>query len=109
MATILKLEQTFRCSRSCLLYRLKEMGFITDIVYNVYLHDVIKSAAEYGYPVSLYKPTYTKELVGDYNVKARQLYDRGMISQAKYFSLLYDMGIDLEKEVSDGKGESNIG
>jgi hypothetical protein len=42
-------------------------------------------------------------------VKARQLYDRGMISQAKYFSLLYDMGIDLEKEVSDGKGESNIG
>lgn len=61
------------------------------------------------YPVSLYKPTYTKELVGDYNVKARQLYDRGMISQAKYFSLLYDMGIDLEKEVSDGKGESNIG
>lgn len=109
LATILKLEQTFRCSRSCLLYRLKEMGFITDIVYNVYLHDVIKSAAEYGYPVSLYKPTYTKELVGDYNVKARQLYDRGMISQAKYFSLLYDMGIDLEKEVSDGKGESNIG
>lgn len=97
LATILKLEQTFRCSRSCLLYRLKEMGFITDIVYNVYLHDVIKSAAEYGYPVSLYKPTYTKELVGDYNVKARQLYDRGMISQAKYFSLLYDMGIDLER------------
>lgn len=109
LATILKLEQTFRCSRSCLLYRLKEIGFITDIVYNVYLHDVTKSAAEYGYPVSLYKPTYTKELVGDYNVKARQLYDRGMISQAKYFSLLYDMGIDLEKEVSDGKGESNIG
>lgn len=61
------------------------------------------------YPVSLYKPTYTKELVGDYNVKARQLYDRGMISQAKYFSLLYDMGIDLEKEIFDGKGESNIG
>ena len=109
LATVLKLEQTFRCSRSCLLYRLKEMGFITDIVYNAYLHDVIKSAAEYGYPVSLYKPTYTKELVGDYNVKARQLYDRGMISQAKYFSLLYDMGMDLEKEVSGGKGESNIG
>lgn len=109
LATILKLEQNFRCSRSCLLYRLKEMDFISDIVYDTYLHDVIRGAAEYGYPISLYRPTYTKELVGDYNVKARQLYDRGIISQAKYFSLLYDMGIDLEKEVSDGKSESNIG
>lgn len=109
LATILKLEQNFRCSRSCLLYRLREMDFISDVVYNAHLHDVIKSAVEYGYPISLYRPTRTKELVGDYNVKARQLYDRGMISQAKYFSLLYDMGIDLEKEVSDGKGESHIG
>lgn len=109
LATVLRLEQNFRCSRSCLLYRLKEMNFISDTVYGTFLHDVIRSAVEYGYSTSLYRPTYGKELVGDYNVKARQLYDKGMISQAKYFSLLYDMGIDLEKEVVDGKGESNIG
>lgn len=109
LATILKLEQNFRCSRSCLLYRLKEMDFISDAIYSVYQHDVIRSAAEYGYSTSLYKPTYNKELVGDYNVKARQLYDRGMISQAKYFSLLYSMGIDLGKEVADGESESHIG
>lgn len=108
LATILKVEQNFRCSRSCLLYRLKEMDLISDAVYQVFLHDVIRGAAEYGYPTSLYRPTYSKELIGDYNVKARQLYDKGMISQAKYFSLLYDMGIDFGKEALDGKGESHI-
>ena len=98
LATILKIEQNFRCSRACLLYKLKEMDFISDAVYGALLHDVIRGAAEYGYPTSLYKPTYSKELLGDYNVKARQLYDLGKISQAKYFGLLYDMGIDLGKE-----------
>lgn len=98
LATILKIEQNFRCSRACLLYKLKEMDFISDAVYGTLQHDVIRGAAEYGYPTSLYKPTYSKELLGDYNVKARQLYDLGKISQAKYFGLLYDMGIDLGKE-----------
>lgn len=98
LATILKIEQNFRCSRACLLYKLKEMDFISDAVYGAVQHDVIRGAAEYGYPTSLYKPTYSKELLGDYNVKARQLYDLGKISQAKYFGLLYDMGIDLGKE-----------
>ena len=98
LATILKIEQNFRCSRACLLYMLTEMDFISDAVYGALQHDVIRGAAEYGYPTSLYKPTYSKELLGDYNVKARQLYDLGKISQAKYFGLLYDMGIDLGKE-----------
>ncbi|WP_048741743.1 hypothetical protein [Prevotella bivia] len=35
-----------------------------------------------------------KELVGDYNIKARELYDKGLISQAKYYQLLDDMGIN---------------
>lgn len=109
MATVLKIEQNFRCSRSCLLYRLKEMDLISETVYGLFQHDVIRSAAEYGYPTSLYMPTHSKELIGDYNVKARQLYDKGLISQAKYFGLLYDMGIDFGKEALDGKSEGHIG
>ncbi|WIL17337.1 hypothetical protein [Prevotella bivia] len=35
-----------------------------------------------------------KELVGDYNIKAHELYDKGLISQAKYYQLLDDMGIN---------------
>lgn len=109
LATILKIEQNFRCSRSCLLYRLKEMELISEAVYHVFQHNVIRSAAEYGYSTYLYRPTNSKELIGDYNVKARQLYDKGMISQAKYFSLLYDMGIDFGKEAMNGESESHIG
>ena len=85
------------------------MDLISDTVYQVFQHDVIRGAAEYGYPTSLYRPTYSKELIGDYNVKARQMYDKGLISQAKYFDLLYDMGIDLGKGESNGESESNIG
>lgn len=98
LATILKLEQNYRCSRHCLLLRLKEMGLISEAKIEQFNRNVIRGALEYGYSVTLYKPSNCKELVGDYNIKARQLYDRGSISQAKYFSLLYDMGIDLKKE-----------
>lgn len=55
---------------------------------------VIKSALEFGYSTELYLPTKKKELVGDYNIKARELYDKGLISQAKYYQLLDDMGIN---------------
>ena len=103
LATILKTEQNFRCSRSCLLYRLKEMELISETTLGAMQHDVIRNALEYGYPTSLYKPTFSKELIGDYNIKARQLFDKGLISQAKYFGLLYDMGIDLGKVISDGE------
>ena len=95
---IIKLEQNYRCSRHCLLLRLKEMGLISEAKIEQFNCNVIRGALEYGYSVTLYKPSNCKELIGDYNIKARQLYDRGSISQAKYFSLLYDMGIDLKKE-----------
>lgn len=65
--------------------------------------DVRKSAVEYGYSTRLYEPTYQTELVGDYNLKARALYDAGRISQAKYFSLLADMGLNFSQEFSDGE------
>lgn len=105
LATILKIEQNYRCSRSCLLLRLKEMGVISETVLESFSQNVVRGAAEYGYPTDLYFPTGSKELIGDYNVKARQLYDQGLISQAKYFSLLKDMGIELRKESCDGQSE----
>jgi len=95
LGTLLRVEQNFRCSRANLLRRLKEMKWITADTYDKYVVNVKRSAIEYGYGIDLYSPTNKTELVGDYNIKARQLYDRGLISQAKYFSLLQDMGIDL--------------
>lgn len=103
IGTLLKVEQNFKCSRKALLTRLKDLSWISSELFDVYSKSVKKSAIEYGYDTSLYNPTNKTELVGDYNLKARQLYDSGRISQAKYFSLLLDMGIDLESEVLDGE------
>ena len=103
LATLLKIEQNFGCSRRALLMRLKGLEWITNEVFVRYQKDVRKSAVEYGYSTRLYEPTYQTELVGDYNLKARALYDAGRISQAKYFSLLADMGLNFSQEFSDGE------
>jgi len=101
LATILKVEQNYRCSRITLLRRLKDLKWITAIVYDKYARNVKSSATEYGYSPDLYNPTNDTELVGDYNIKARELYDKGLISQAKYFSLLEDIGVKFSSFIDD--------
>ncbi len=103
IGTLLRVEQNFRCSRKALLVRLKELSWISQSKFELYSKGVKKSAIEYGYSTSLYSPTNKTELVGDYNLKARQLYDSGRISQAKYFSLLLDMGMDINSDILDGE------
>ena len=97
LGTILKLEQHFRCSRATLLYRLKELGWISEDIVQSYIENVKRSAAEYGYNTSLYEPTGVTEICGDYNIKARRLFDKGLISRSKYVSLIDDMGLNKEK------------
>ena len=97
LGTVLKLEQHFRCSRTTLLLRLKEIGWISEDYVCKYGENVKRSAAEYGYNTSLYEPTKNTEIYGDYNVKARSLFDKGLISRSKYVALIDDM--ELNKEV----------
>lgn len=96
LGTILKLEQHFRCSRATLLYRLKELGWISEDIVQSFIENVKRSAAEYGYNTSLYEPTGVTEICGDYNIKARRLFDKGLISRSKYVSLIDDMGLNQE-------------
>ena len=97
IAEVLALEHDFRSGHNITLGRLLDLGYI-----DTGAHDSLKAmnirekAAEYGYPKVLYVPTQKVELVSDYNVKARQLFDMGMISQAKYFSILGDMNIEMD-------------
>jgi Zn-dependent peptidase ImmA (M78 family) len=95
IATLLKLEHNFRCSRLSLLYRLRYLGIITEKFIDSHKNNIKADALEYGYDTSLYLPDNRSELVGDYNIKARELYDKGMISQAKYYSYLRDMNINI--------------
>lgn len=104
LATLLAIEQRFRCSRKTVLFRLKDLGWIDNEKFDEFSTSVIRNALMYGYPTELYKSTGTTSFWGDYNIKARQLYDRGSISLAKYSALLEEIGIDLTKEViEDGE------
>lgn len=101
LATLLKIEQTLRCSRMSLLYRLKDLGWINRELMDKYATNVRKSALSYGYSIELYQPTGKEEFVGDYNILARRLFDEGRISQAMLYSLLEDIGVDFSMEAED--------
>lgn len=98
LGTILKLEQHFRCSRTTLLLRLKEMGWISEDYASRFSENVKRSASEYGYNTSLYEPNKITEVCGDYNIKARSLFDKGLISRSKYVALIDDMGLKKKEK-----------
>jgi len=93
--TILKIENYFGCSRSALLYRLKEMSIITSNKYDEFNQSIRKTAKEYGYSTKLYEPGNEGLIIGNYGVLAKQLFDKEKISEGHYYSLLNDIGIDL--------------
>ena len=99
--TLLKIEHIFRCSRRTLLFRLKDMGLISSGYFDFHCTNVKYTSSRYGYPIDIYEASRKVEFIGDYNVKARELFDKGLISQAKYDSLLEDIGIDFSKQTED--------
>lgn len=111
--TVLKLEHYFSCSRSALLYRLKELGIINSAGYDRLNQDKMKSAVQNGYSVDLYRPGNHNLMLGDYGSLARLLYDREKLSETHYLNLLIDSGMqpeEIEKQLIIGEGaEDNIG
>lgn len=105
LSTIVYLEQFFSCSRRALLYRLKRMKLITDAIYDLYTPNVKRSALEYGYNTSLYEPGNDGVIIGDYGTSAKKLFDKDLISQSHYFSLLADLGINISAIENDPDGE----
>lgn len=101
LTTIIKLEQYFKVSRRALLVRLSKMKLINFIEYEHYLTNVIKSAKEHGYSDSLYKPSSHEKIIGNYGVKAKELFDNGKISESHYHSLMMDIGINLDAKIEE--------
>lgn len=95
LSTILKIEQYYSCSRNALLNRLVNMGLIDLSKYQEFNCDKIKNALLYGYNDDLYRPGNEGQVIGNYGDMAKELYDRNMVSESAYFSLLEDIGIDL--------------
>jgi len=99
--TILEIEQYYACSHRAMLRRLVGMELLTERKAEELLPDIKKRASEYGYDLSLYEPGNKDVIIGDYGVKARQLFENEIISNSHYIELMRDIGIDLENPDND--------
>lgn len=97
LKTILKIEHYFSCSRSALLYRLKDLGIISSGKWDALSHHVKRSAVEFGYSTGIYESGNHHEVIGDYGTLARELFEKESISESHYHSLLLDLGMNADE------------
>ena len=90
MATVLKLEHYFSVSRSALLYRLQNIGLITESTRSKLAEIKVKYSAKcFGYDTALYEPANEGLVIGDFGEKARKLFEQEKISECHYIELLH--------------------
>ena len=95
ISTILILENYFSVSHSALLIRLRSLDLITTKQYDLFSSLRIKQTAkEYGFGLSLYEPGNEGVVIGDYGIKAKQLFSDMKISESHYYELMNSIGID---------------
>lgn len=95
LKTILKSEQYFATSRLALLYRLKHLGMIDQSHLDGFTQNIKRGALEYGYSTDLYESGNNNLVLGDYGTIARELFEKEIISESHYFSLLMDLGMNI--------------
>jgi len=95
--TILSIENYYSCSRSALLYRLKQLKLIDGTKYDEYNTNIKRNAIFSGFETSLYEPGNQGLIIGNYGILAKELFEKGDISESSYFSFLEDIGVDLSK------------
>lgn len=105
LKTILKIEHYFSCSRSALLYRLKDLGLISSRKWDELSNHVKRSAIEFGYSTRIYESGNHHEVIGDYGTLARELFEKEIISESHYYSLLLDLGMNGDRIEKFGNGE----
>lgn len=89
LATIIRIEQYYSVSRKALLIRLKTKSLINPSEYSELSKiPVQESAKQFGYDTSLYNGGNEGLVIGDFGEKARDLYEKGIISEGHYLELL---------------------
>lgn len=102
--TILNLEALFGVSHSALMVRLKELKFITERLYECYTSLKINvEAISRGFDVELYNKGNEGLVIGDFGAKARELFEKDIISEGHYIELLNMIGYGC------GEGENCSG
>ena len=99
VSTLFSREALFGVSHSALLVRLKELKLISKECSDRSLNIRVSAEAHLrGYDTELYKPGNEGLVIGDFGAKARELYDKEIISEGHYVELLNMIGY--------GRGES---
>ena len=93
LATVLKLEQYFSCSRTAIVFRLKDLGLISENYADKLRQKPRQSALGYGFDTKLYEKGNENRYLGDYGVLAKELYDGEILSESHYFELMSDLGV----------------
>lgn len=97
MATIVRLEHYFSVSRTAILNRLCDLKLISKSVReNMFAVSAITSAREFGYDTSLYKKGNENLIIGKLGEKAKNLFDKGLISEGHYIEVLNKLNYDEE-------------
>ncbi len=105
LTTIVQMEQYFACSRAALLNRLDAMDLIDFDRYEEHTRGVMHSAELLGYDTTLYKSGNENLVIGDYGARAKRLFDKGVISESHFISLMNDIGKDIENLANDNEQE----
>ncbi|MGV3600717.1 MAG: ImmA/IrrE family metallo-endopeptidase [Dyadobacter fermentans] len=96
LGTILKLENSFFCSRRFLLIRLKDMGLISEDSFVEYQKGVKESARSYGYGPFLYEASAGDSVVGNYGALAHDLLNKEIISENHFYTLMAAIGVPID-------------
>ena len=105
LKTLLKIEQYYSCSRTALLFRLKDLGFLSAEAVEPFKLNVQRHAIQHGFTIDLYQPGNKDQVIGDYGTIARELFDKELISESHYYSLLLDLGMNVEEIENIGNEE----
>lgn len=97
LGTILKIEQTYKCSRSALLNRLEKLKLISKEQKEIFKQDIIKKALRYGFSKELYIATPEHALLGTYGSLANKLFQEEKISEGHYTELMLAIGVDVDE------------
>ena len=95
--TIFAIEQYYSCSHSALLHRLQGLKLIDDTFKQKQLQGVKTNARRLGYDMRLYEAGNHNLVIGDYGSMAYQAWEKGIISESAYYTLLEDYGVDVSK------------
>ncbi len=91
--TLLKIESSYKCSRSALLHRLKDLKLIDKDFVEQHKLSIEDNAIKNGYSTEVYKPGNENLIIGDYIPLTNKLYNNEKISETHYKTLLSDIGM----------------